>query len=494
MAGNILPISTVINVSVATPQQGVGAYNTSNLAIFSNDTYGSTFGTATFKIYLSPTQVGIDFGTTSATYLMAVAIFAQQPNILAANGYLVVIPLLTSSQVGVDTISFPGIPASGTFKLTYAATNTGSIAYNASAATIQTDIQGALTGLGSATVSGAIPTAANPNSTLVITFTGVSGLQTALTVTSNSLEDANSNSITPTVFITTPGSSSETFDAALNRTANVIQYFGAMTNYVCSTAEITAAAAVIQTLNKIAYFTSYTVADAESGGKLAALAAGGYTQSRALPYFETVVANQPATSLEYMAAYASLGLSTNFNGSLTTQTMNLKTLSTIAADPGLTATVYTLVNAQGSDVYASIQGVPKVLTSGTNDFYDNQYNLQWFSGALQVAYFNALATVNTKVPQTENGMDLIKSALRAVCQQAVANGFLAPGAWNSSTYFGNQANLIANVAQYGYYIYSSPIAAQLQASRVARQAPLIQIAAKYAGAVQSGTVVVYVNQ
>jgi hypothetical protein len=187
-------------------------------------------------------------------------------------------------------------------------------------------------------------------------------------------------------------------------------------------------------------------------------------------------------------------MSTNFNGSLTTQTMNLKTLNTIQADPGLTATIYTLVNAQGSDVYASIQGVSKVLISGANDYYDNQYNLQWFSGALQVAYFNALATVNTKVPQTENGMDLIKSALRAVCQQAVSNGFLAPGTWNSSTYFGNQANLIANVAQYGYYIYSSPIATQLQASRVARQAPVVSIAAKYAGAVQSGTVVVYVNQ
>ena len=149
----------------------------------------------------------------------------------------------------------------------------------------------------------------------------------------------------------------------------------------------------------------------------------------------------------------------------------------------------------GADSYPSLQGVPAVFTSGANGgFYDSVYNLQWFVGALQVAGFNYLAQSSTKIPQTENGMDGLKGAYRAICEQAITNGYVAPGTWNSPTTFGNQADLIANITQKGYYIYSQPIALQSQTSRVARQAPLCQIAIKEAGAIQSSSVIIYVNQ
>lgn len=558
MAGNQLPLAVVINVSVATPQQGASQYNTSNLAIFTRESYNPTFGTGSFKIYLAASDVATDFGTSSNTYKMALAVFAQQPNILTGAGYLVVIPFLSAAQDQQVKISFNGQPASGDFYIGYNSNLTAAIPWNDTSAQIQTALQ-SVSGLGSATVSGAINnttgltinsmvsgagfpflvfnqyvfTVTSANATngatysdstgAIFTVQGTIASQTTLiasvpsgtvapipagTLTKVSgsgdstiaysawttLSDLNNNPISIAVTILVPGSTNETLDQAILRTQNQVQYFGVMAaeippsqNYLLS------AASLIQTLNKIAFFTSYTPADAEVGGMLALLTSGGFTQSRSVPYFETVVGNQPTTSLEYMAAYAGLGLSTNFNGSNTTQTMNLKTLPTIQPDPGLTTTIFTLVNANGSDIYANIQGVPKVLTSGANDFYDNQYNLQWFSGAVQIAYFNALATTNTKAPQTESGMDVIKAAIRAVCQQAVANGFVAPGTWNSPTTFGNPASLIANVAQFGYYIFSSPISQQLQAVRVQRVAPLVQIAIKYAGALQSGQAVVYVN-
>jgi hypothetical protein len=117
----------------------------------------------------------------------------------------------------------------------------------------------------------------------------------------------------------------------------------------------------------------------------------------------------------------------------------------------------------------------------------------WFVFALQVSGFNYLRQTGTKVPQTENGMDGLKGAYRSVCEQAVTNQYAAPGTWNSPVTFGNQADLIANVEQFGYYIYSTPIAQQLQADREERKAPLVQIALKEAGAIQSSTVVVNVN-
>ena len=138
MGAQQLSIANFINVSVATLQQGLSVFNTSNLAIFTRDANASTFGTAGFKIYLSPSQVGVDFGTNSNTYAMAVAIFSQQPNILAGGGYLVIIPLLATAQNQQISVTFPGVPVSGTWELSYNSNATSALAYNESASALQT--------------------------------------------------------------------------------------------------------------------------------------------------------------------------------------------------------------------------------------------------------------------------------------------------------------------------------------------------------------------
>ncbi len=198
-------------------------------------------------------------------------------------------------------------------------------------------------------------------------------------------------------------------------------------------------------------------------------------------------------ALLFSASYASRGLSVVFSGSNTTITMHLKPLRGILPDPNITDTILTTAIAAGADTYPSIQGIPAVFCSGANTFYDRVYNLQWFVGAQLVAAFNYLAQSSTKIPQTESGMDGLKGASRQVCQQAVTNQYVAPGSWNSPDSFGNQVNFLTNIAQFGYYIYSQPISAQLQADRVARVAPLVQIAIKEAGAIHSANIIIYVN-
>lgn len=89
-----LSISNVVNISVSQSGQGVGKYNTSNLALVSHETPEVSFGTLGYKLYVSPDDVATDFGSNSVTYKMALAVFSQQPNILAPGGYLCVIPYL----------------------------------------------------------------------------------------------------------------------------------------------------------------------------------------------------------------------------------------------------------------------------------------------------------------------------------------------------------------------------------------------------------------
>lgn len=483
---NQLALTNVVTVSVSQANVGVGSYNTSNLAIFTYDTPGGSF-TGDYAFYVTPTEVGVDFGTNSDTYKMALAIFSQQPNILAGGGQLIVIPLEATDTTEIQHIAFSIVPTAGAWKITHNGNQTGSLAFGANAATVQIALR-LLAGLASVTVAGDYTTGFN------ITFTGVTGNTPQVTISANSLQGAASEDVIVTPSTTTPGSTEESLAEAIARTSDLVQYFGILISEVLSSglteADMDAAAAVIQTLNKMAFFVSRTAADFASGGALDDLATADLTQSRGLYYG----ADNDADALSMVAAYAGRALSTNFLGSNTTQTMHLKTLTGIEPDPTITQTQLTACIAAGVDTYISLQGSSAVFTANANGgFFDQIYNLRWLVGALQVAGYNYLAQAGTKVPQTESGMDGLKGAYRAICQQAVTNGYSAPGSWNSPTTFGNQGDLLSNVSQIGYYIYSLPVAQQLQAARVARTAPLAQIALKEAGAIQSSSVIVTVN-
>lgn len=371
-----LSLSNVINISVSQAQTGIGQYNPSNLALFTHETPSPLY-TDDYKIYLEPTEVAEDFGSSSITYEMALAAFSQQPNIKANGGYLVIIPFEVS----------------------------------------------------------------------------------------------------------------ETLAAAITRTAGLVQYFGVMATQIQSQVDMLAAGAVIQALNKIAFFVQRASGSIDPGGSLDLLRTGSLTKSRGLYYGS----DNDDDALLFQAAYAGRGLSTIFSGSNTTQTMHLKDLATIQPDPTMTQTLLNKAQDAGADCYVSLQGVAKTFTSGANSYFDQVYNLGWFVGALEVAGFNYLAQSASKIPQTEQGVDGLKGAYRDICEQGVSNQYIAPGRWTSPTTFGVQADLIDNIAQRGYYIYSTPIAQQTQADRADRKAPIIQIAVKEAGAIHSSTVIVYVN-
>ncbi len=372
-----LAISNVVTISVSSTPTAASEYNTSNLALITGDVPDPVFDDG-YKIYKEPTEVGVDFGTDTDTYAMALAVFSQSPNILANGGYLVVIPLEGSE---------------------------------------------------------------NP-------------------------------------------------DDAVTRTKDQVQYFGVMDAFIEDAGQTDDLATLIQTLNKMAFFVQRDEDElTPETGILNLLTEGGFDKSRGLYYG----ADNDTDALNMKAAYAGRALSTIFNGSNTTSTMHLKSLATIQPDSAMTQTIFNKTLVAGADTYVSFEGISAVNCTGANRFFDQVYNLGWFVGALQIAGFNYLRQASTKVPQTENGMDGLKGAYRTICNQAITNGYGAPGTWTSPTTFGNQADLMANIAGLGYYIYSVPISQQTQAAREDREAPLIQIALKEAGAIQESTVIVNVN-
>lgn len=282
---------------------------------------------------------------------------------------------------------------------------------------------------------------------------------------------------------------SEALAAGIARLQPLIFFGGVLwAGYAPPDAEILAAAAVVQASSTLLFAPDNNTAAVGGGGVFATIQSESLTYTRCLLY--TLGAQQARF---FAAAYAGRAMSTDFDGSNTTQTMHAKDLAGVAPDTGITQTLLMTCETVGADVYTVFGPLAKVFSTGGNTYFDQIYGQTWLQFALQVAGFNALATTSTKVPQTEPGMAVLRNAYIGVLNQGVNNGYLAPGSWNSSELFGDPVALVRNILQIGWYLYSQPVNQQTQTARIARQAPLVQIAAKLAGAIQSSNVIVNIN-
>jgi hypothetical protein len=259
--------------------------------------------------------------------------------------------------------------------------------------------------------------------------------------------------------------------------------------YTPSSAEVVAAAKYVQTLNprSMLFAPTNLVSDLYPAGQSYTIMQDKYTWTRNVIHTDSAL-----QARAYAAAYASRLMSTDFSGADTTITMNLKQLVGIPPDLGITETIANQCETAGVDFIALVANLSEVVSTGGNDYSDDIYNLTWLLNALTVATFNGLATTPTKIPQTEAGMSYLKSLVTGVLRQAVNAGFLAPGSWTTTT-FGDPVTLIRNVADFGFYVYSQPVSQQAPVDRAARKAPLMQIAIKYSGAVQSVNGLIFVN-
>lgn len=372
----MINISNVINISVILPPVGLASYAVNNLVCFTKDSPLAPLS-GDYAAYSSAADVATDFGTTSATYKAAVAVFSQTPNIKSGGGLFVVVPM----------------------------------------------------------------------------------------------ENA------------------ETLDDAIVRAKTLVYFGGCSYAYSLAGGEALAAAAVAESERKLLFITSDDDADLLSPNGLFYK-----IQSQTLPHARCLF-HTDADSLDaFRWGYAGRAMATNFGAARTTSTMHLKSIAGVSADEGLTQTLLNEAKAVGADIYANVAGLSVCMSYGANSFFDDVFNLDWFIGALEVAGFNYLRQTGTKVPQTEPGMDGLKGAYRQVCTQAITNGFVAPGTWTSADTFGDPEDFTRNIGELGYYIYSVPVSQQAVADRNDRKAPAVSIAVKYAGAIHSSDVLVFVNK
>lgn len=486
---NELSINNIIRVTVQGVQRSIGVKNVNEVALFTTESPNTS---DPVLIAIDPTAVTEAFGTNSLTARMANNIFAQNANLNSGRGYLAVIPMQAATSATsasfttgtVGTISAFNAVTNGSLKITVDGTVTEVTGLNFSACTKLQDIADVIlnaTRVAKITVSGGSLVFASKKvgaDSSVVLASGTVGTDIS---TATYLNIAGGQ--------TTDGtdSSGETLVEAMTRAKEFARFTGVISNLAMEDSVVATTSAYINS-NDLIWIAPFSSVN-DIAGAITTIKSAGQTKTRCFLYTEGVEEAQLAA-----AAYAGRAFSTNFSGSLTSQTMQLKTLVNVTPDQGINQTAYTNALAAGADMYVSFEGDAGVACGKGNGYFDVVYENLALKYAAQAALYNVLKTTGTKIPQTETGMSCLRDAVGNVCLQFVRNGVLAPGKWNSPQTFGDPETFKQNIQDNGWYIYSTPIALQSQSERESRVAPLIQCACKRSGAIHEADLLILVEE
>ena len=198
-----------------------------------------------------------------------------------------------------------------------------------------------------------------------------------------------------------------------------------------SEAEITAAAAYIETLSKIAAFNTKDAGVKDTGVSddiASDLQTAAYARSH----------------LKYSADHDGYGGAAHLGEMLPTTpgsaTWAFKTLEGVAVD-NLNVTEQGAVEGKNCNHYLPIAGrnITRWGISPGGEYMDTVRGIDWVEARMQEAVFLVLVN-EPKVPFTDSGVDTVRNQMLGVLEQGVTNGFLA-----ADTYFVT-APLVANVS------------------------------------------------
>ena len=508
-AGYQIPITYVVNAAAVIPSQGLEPLKLSTILIMTDEEPAVPYQ-GSYVISRTSTGIADQWGTNTEMAQQANMIYSQTPNILANNGYVIganyqtvdynnpaTAGTLTTENLSANIKNFISV-TNGVINLTVdgSAKQVTGLDFS-EAATLEeiaeviqakyTDIT--ITATADNTLLFVSKTTGAASNVTIAAMTGSSGTDLYGASYLNGAATAVSGEAAES------GTRPETLSEAVTRLAGQIYFEGILTTRTLSDEEAITACSTIQGMQNRIFPVPASNASALAASTGLFSKIMSYTNCNPLLY--TLGDDDEAAALNsrlFAAAYLSRGLSVNYSGSNTTITMNLKDLTGLQADTNINETILAQAAAVGADCFVSLEGLAKVISNKQNGMYFDQVaNRIWLVNTIQREVFNVLATTRTKVPQTDAWLESIVKAIRNVFNQAVVNGMIAPGEWNSSDFFGNQEDFLRNIREFGFFIYHQPVAEQAQSEREERHAPQFQAAGKEAGAVHNSNIVIYIE-
>lgn len=493
----IISIQNFVNTTIRQTPSLLGEINPNNLLLITTEIPSNI---DEYRAYLNARQVGLDYGTNSETYALAVSVFSQSPNILTGNGKLIVAPFVASpATVSATRGKFvsAGLNANlndlkavddGDLKVTInggTPINLTLIDFTGctTIADVAVILQRRLPDLTITETGGVITfTSKKVGSASSVALTAVTGGTGTNLITSGLLNVAGGTA--------TGGanSSGETIVDAYTRLSAVVQFTPFITNKLVEDTVAVTTATSVEASDKI-WFNVWSDSN-DLDGVISTIKSAN---QRTVALFYTVVAE----AQKFMAADPATLCSVNFSGNNTFLNANtqLRTLNGILADAGMTQAIFDKAATKGANIYANVGGLNCIVNNRYGDsgqYQDQVYGRQALVYSLTTGDFNALRS--GAIQQTPQGLDKLVSATNSVLAKFVRAGYIGTGLnWSSPITFGNAQDFRDSIFSVGYYIYTDSIANQLQSERENRDAPLQQAAYKEAGFIYRASIDVLVE-
>ena len=486
-----IALTNTINITLSVTPKGLGDFATNSILLATNEI---PLSSEPYIWAVSAQDIINEYGSNSKTALMGQALFTPSFNLKTGKGQVLVVPY-TATDATHCTLETKAIEDVSAFKAVKDGKLTITIDGN----------EHKLSGLNFETIK----TLADVVKILVAENLDIDIEATSENKIKFTSRRLGANDSTILMEATTAGAGTDLYGAnyldgatatttnATNATGTTLaelvvkaedfgDFGGILTTQECENTLVKANATAIQAQDHIYYEVTKSLKNMAVLGEQ--ITQANLNKTRLLAYSEK---NEKVA----IATYATIASSTNYSGTDTCLTMNLKELTGVDPDKNLNQTYYNSAKTNGCDIYGSTCGLSAVYSFGANEYTDVVTGELWLKKALEVAGFNYLRKTNTKTPQTESGITGLKNAYIQVLQQGVRNGLIGVGnRWNDSIPFGNGETFQDNIEKLGYYVYSIPIAEQSQTERENREAPLIQIAVKLSGAIHSSNVIVNIQQ
>jgi hypothetical protein len=490
-----LPVSNLVNVQVNLASSPAQAQSLSDLLVLGSSNVIDT--QERMRSYSSAASVAADFGSTAPEYLAALAWFGQSPqptNLYigrwaqtATSGKLVCATISAAAQAIANWTAI----TSGSFDVTIDGTLKAVSLLNFSAATnlnaVASDITTGLAGVGTcvwnATYQRFEFTSATTGLTSSVSFlsptgtgTDISGMLAGLSTSSGAYSVAG-------IAAETAISAATLFDSTFGQKWYAL--------FVCGAADTDhlAIAAYIEAANtKHAYGVSHQ----EAGALVASDTTNISYQLHLLDYRKTL-SQYSSSSLYAMVSLLARILTTDYTANNTVITLMYKQEPGVVAEY-VNASQLAALAGFNCNVFVEYDNNTAIIQNGvvaSGDFIDTIFGADWLAIGIQNAYFNALYTSPTKIPQTDEGGHILATVIEAECAAGVKNGLLAPGTWTQA---GFGALNYGDFLSKGYYVYRPSMNTQNPTDRAARKDVTTQVAAKLAGAIQTGDVILNINR
>jgi len=477
-----IPVSTVVNVSITVGAQFPPRAGFGTLCVVTNEA-GPLTTANRIKLYATIDEVAEDWNATDEAYKAANAFFSQNPRPVTLKIARRFESAQGGSLQGVPLVYAPSAVADGAFTISVDGDEqeitgldfSGDTSLADQAATIEAGLQAIGTGGYSAATVSVV------NSALVVTSgtTGATSSVSTATAPTGGTDVSGLFGLTSEAgAIVGTGVDAEDITTALNAIQDEDgDWYGLVfTKEVRDAAIVNAENAVVaaadwcearvkvfgNTTNNPATLFSVVTTDIAS-----VLKAGSYR--RTITTYSSTPSQYPSASLLGRA------FTVNFSQVNSTITLKFKQLPGITVERLTSSQKAVLDNKNANalvEVGASIMFAESYMANGS--FLDELHGLDWLTNAIETNVFGYLLTRPTKVPYTDKGVAALEQQVIKALDEAVANGFVAPG-----------TTIDGEFLPLGYKTTTVPVANVNQSDKEARHYPGLAFVIIGAGAIHS---------